>query len=224
MTTPRGLTTRDGISGDLSLECGVVVVGSGAGVARAISRYLAAGGPAESLAGPAGDAAGPADRTAGEVGAAAGAGGYGYAVASRDFHIDPGEHFSAAPDYAATWPPHCVAGTPGADFHPDLDTSRVEAIFSKGAHEAAYSAFEGIDETGAGLADWLRRRGVTALDVAGIATDYCVRATAVDAARQGFATRVLLGLTAGVDPTTTREALAAMRASGVEIAGALPRR
>jgi nicotinamidase/pyrazinamidase len=108
-----------------------------------------------------------------------------------------------------------VAGTAGAEFHPDLDTSQLEAVFSKGAHAAAYSGFEGTDEAGTPLAAWLRERGVDALDVAGIATDYCVRATALDAAREGFATRVLLPLTAGVDPVTTGEALAALKAAGV---------
>src|SRR5579863_5510993 len=112
-------------------------------------------------------------------------------------------------------PPHCVAGTPGADFHPALDTGRIEAVFSKGAHAAAYSGFEGTDAAGTPLAAWLRERGVDELDVAGIATDYCVRATALDAAREGFATRVLLPLTAGVDPVTTGAALAALRHAGV---------
>jgi len=146
-------------------------------------------------------------------------GGYAHVVASRDFHIDPGSHFSAEPDYANSWPRHCVAGTAGAEFHPDLDTSRIEAVFSKGAHEAAYSAFEGSDPAGTPLADWLRDHGVTEVDVVGIATDYCVKATAISAAGEGFATQVLLGLTAGVDPTTTEEALEAMRAAGVRITG-----
>ncbi len=147
------------------------------------------------------------------------AGDYPHVVASRDYHVDPGGHFSAEPDFARSWPPHCVAGTPGADFHPDLDTSRIEAVFSKGAHEAAYSAFEGADAAGTPLADWLRQRGVTGVDVTGIATDYCVRATAISAAQQGFATRVLLDLTAGVDPATTQQAIDAMRAAGVTLAG-----
>jgi nicotinamidase/pyrazinamidase len=144
---------------------------------------------------------------------------YGHVVASRDYHIDPGSHFSDHPDFVGTWPRHCVVGTPGAQFHPALDTSRVQAVFSKGAHAAAYSAFEGTDEAGAPLAGWLRDRDVDALDVVGIATDYCVRATALDAAREGFATQVLLGMTAGVDPVTTREALAALRDAGVELIG-----
>ena len=149
----------------------------------------------------------------------AAAGGCPHVVASRDYHVDPGGHFSAEPDYATSWPPHCVAGTSGAQFHPDLDTSQIETVFSKGAHAAAYSAFEGTDPGGTPLAGWLRARGVTEVDVAGIATDYCVRATAISAAGQGFTTRVLLGLTAGVDPRTTGEAIEAMRAAGVTVTG-----
>src|SRR6516165_9472431 len=174
-----------------SCEGGSLGVTGGAAVAAAISAFLAAEG----------------DR-------------YAHVVASRDYHIDPGDHFSDHPDFAGSWPPHCVAGTPGARFHPNLDTGRVETVFSKGAHAAAYSAFEGTDEAGTPLADWLRGRGVDALDVVGIATDYCVQATALDAAREGFATRVLLHLTAGVDPVTTGEAVAALRDAGVALAGA----
>jgi nicotinamidase/pyrazinamidase len=143
--------------------------------------------------------------------------GYAHVVATQDFHIDPGGHFSDHPDYATSWPPHCVAGTSGADFHPDLDTRPVEAVFRKGAHAAAYSGFEGADDNGTPLAGWLRAHGVDQVDVAGIATDYCVRATAADAAAAGLRTRVLLGLTAGVDPGTTAEAVAALRAAGVEV-------
>jgi nicotinamidase/pyrazinamidase len=146
-------------------------------------------------------------------------GGYDYVVASRDFHIDPGRHFSAHPDFVNSWPRHCVVGTGGADFHPDLDTTHIETVFSKGAHEAAYSAFDGADEAGTPLAAWLRERGVDVLDVVGIATDYCVRATTISAAREGFRTRALLGMTAGVDPTTTAESIDAMRAAGAQVTG-----
>jgi nicotinamidase/pyrazinamidase len=146
-------------------------------------------------------------------------GGYDYVIASRDFHIDPGRHFSAQPDFVNSWPQHCVAGTGGAEFHPDLVTSHIETVFSKGAHEAAYSAFDGCDEAGTPLAAWLRERGVNELDVVGIATDYCVRATTISAAQEGFRTRVLLGMTAGVDPTTTAESIDAMRAAGAQVAG-----
>ena len=145
--------------------------------------------------------------------------GYGHVVATKDFHVDPGAHFSDHPDYAASWPPHCVAGTPGADFHPNLDAGAVEAVFLKGAHAPAYSGFEGADEAGTSLADWLRGRGVDEVDVVGIATDYCVHATAADAARAGFATRVLLNLTAGVAPDSTAKAIADLRAAQIELTG-----
>jgi nicotinamidase/pyrazinamidase len=145
--------------------------------------------------------------------------GYGHVVATKDFHVDPGAHFSDHPDYAASWPPHCVAGTPGADFHPNLDTGAVEAVFLKGAHAAAYSGFEGADEAGTPLADWLRAHGVDEVDVAGIATDYCVHATAADAARAGFTTRVLLGLTVGVAPQSTAKAIEDLRTCNVSLTG-----
>jgi nicotinamidase/pyrazinamidase len=198
-------------------EGGSLAVPGGSEVARSVSRYLAAG---ESP----GRAAGADDTTSQASTSQASTGdgdvdGYSHVVASRDYHRDPGGHFSSHPDFAMSWPPHCVIGTAGADFHPDLDTSHIETVFSKGEHEAAYSAFEGTDDAGIPLGNWLREHGVTSVDVAGIATDYCVQATAIDAAGQGFGTRVLLGLTAGVDPATTREALDRMRAAGVELAG-----
>ncbi|HEX8005088.1 MAG TPA: isochorismatase family protein [Trebonia sp.] len=143
--------------------------------------------------------------------------GYAHVVATQDCHIDCGSHFSDHPDYAASWPPHCVAGSAGAEFHPDLDTRPIEAIFRKGAHAAAYSGFEGTDEAGTPLADWLRAHDVDQVDVVGIATDYCVRATAADAAAAGFGTHVLLGLTAGVDPGSTADAIATLRAAGIEV-------
>ena len=145
--------------------------------------------------------------------------GYGHVVATKDFHVDPGSHFSDHPDYVSSWPPHCVAGTPGADFHPDLDSSAVEAVFLKGAHAAANSGFEGADEAGTPLADWLRSRGVDEVDVVGIATDYCVHATAADAVRNGFATHVLLDLTAGVSPESTAHAIEDLRAAAVGLTG-----
>jgi nicotinamidase/pyrazinamidase len=172
-------------------EGGSLAVAGGSAVARAITEFLAS----------------PA------------AAGYDHIVASQDYHIDPGSHFSDKPDFAASWPPHCVAGTAGAQFHPDFDASRVEEVFRKGQHAAAYSAFEGLSEGGESLLAWLSSRGVTSLDVAGIATDYCVRASAVDAAAAGFVTTVPLRLTAGVDPTTTTEALGLLRTAGVTLSG-----
>ena len=142
---------------------------------------------------------------------------YDHVVATRDHHVDPGAHFSATPDFVDSWPPHCRTGTPGASFHPDLDVAPIEAVFSKGEHAAAYSGFEGAEPGGSGLADWLRARGVDTVDVVGIATDHCVRATALDAAKAGFTTNVLLDLCAGVAPETTDRALKEMQAAGVEL-------
>jgi nicotinamidase/pyrazinamidase len=144
---------------------------------------------------------------------------YDHVVATQDFHVDPGAHFSAAPDFAASWPAHCVAGTAGADFHPELDTGRVEEVFRKGEYAAAYSGFEGASQGGDTLLSWLTERRVTDVDVVGIATDYCVRATAADAASAGFATTVLLDLTAGVAVASTTTALESMRADGIELTG-----
>jgi nicotinamidase/pyrazinamidase len=144
---------------------------------------------------------------------------YAHVVATKDYHIDPGSHFSATPDFIDSWPPHCVVGTPGVEFHPAFDPSAVEAVFHKGQYSAAYSGFEGNhadDETP--LAQWLRAQGVDAVDVIGIATDYCVKATAMDAIAEGFAARVLLGLTAGIHPETIANAVAEMRSVGVDVA------
>jgi nicotinamidase/pyrazinamidase len=145
---------------------------------------------------------------------------YDHVVATRDAHRDPGAHFAAEPDFVDSWPPHCRVGTPGAQFHPALDTQRLEAVFDKGAEAAAYSGFEGVTSDGVSLADWLREHSVDAVDVAGIATDHCVRATALDAVHEGFATTVLLDLTAGVAAATTDAALAQMRKAGVTLVGA----
>lgn len=142
---------------------------------------------------------------------------YDHVVATRDHHVEPGAHFSDAPDYVDTWPPHCRAGTPGASFHPALDVAPIEAVFDKGAHAAAYSGFEGHAYGRHPLEDWLAARGVDEVDVVGIATDHCVRATALDAAAAGLRTRVLLELCAGVAPETTEAALARMREAGVEV-------
>ena len=144
---------------------------------------------------------------------------YDYLVATRDHHVDPGAHFSDDPDFVDSWPPHGVAGTDGSSFHPNLDPQPFHAVFTKGEYAAAYSGFEGVDGEGTALADWLRRHGVDTVEIAGLTTDYCVRATALDASREGLATTVLLGLTAGVSPGTTERAVAEMRSAGVELRG-----
>jgi nicotinamidase/pyrazinamidase len=146
---------------------------------------------------------------------------YAAVVATRDYHVDPGAHFSDHPDFVDSWPPHCRVGTPGADFHPGLNVAPVQEVFSKGTYSAAYSGFEGTAADGTTLAEWLRAKDIDTVDVCGIATDHCVRATALDARAAGFATRVLLGLTAGVAPATVDKALAQMRSAGVELAGNL---
>ncbi len=148
-----------------------------------------------------------------------GAADYDHVVATRDYHIDPGTHFSAEPDYVTTWPVHCVVDTPGASFHPALDVAPIEAVFAKGAHAAAYSGFEGADRGGTTLAEWLRTHEVDEVDVVGIATDHCVKATALDAAAEGFATTVLLDLTAGVARPTVDAALIQLREAGVALPG-----
>jgi nicotinamidase/pyrazinamidase len=144
---------------------------------------------------------------------------YRHVVATRDHHVDPGEHFSTRPDYVDTWPAHCVAGTDGAAFHPNLDPQPFDAVFDKGEYEAAYSGFEGTSRDGATLAEWLRTHGVSHVDIVGIATDHCVRATALDALEAGFDVGVLLDFTAGVAPDTTARAVEAMRHAGAELTG-----
>ncbi|MEV1331050.1 isochorismatase family protein [Micromonospora costi] len=171
-------------------EGGSLAVAGGADVATGISRLLAA----------------EPDR-------------WDHVVATKDYHVDPGPHFGNPPDFIDSWPRHCVVGTTGSEFHPHLDTGRVEEIFHKGEHAAAYSGFEGHAADGECLADWLRGRGVDRVEVVGIATDHCVRATALDAAREGFATTVLLDLTAAVSPDTTDVALRALEGAGVELRG-----
>ncbi|SES12223.1 nicotinamidase/pyrazinamidase [Lentzea xinjiangensis] len=138
---------------------------------------------------------------------------YDHVVATRDYHVDPGAHFSLTPDFIDSWPVHCVAGSPGASFHPELDVSGIEQVFSKGRFAAAYSGFEAEND----LAGWLTDRGVTEVDVVGIATDHCVRATALDAQRNGFRTTVIAELTAAVSPTTRDAALEELRAAGVVV-------
>ena len=147
---------------------------------------------------------------------------YAAVVATADWHIDPGDHWSDEPDFRDTWPVHCEAGTIGAEFHAALAPAleHVQAVFRKGAYDAAYSGFEGTTEDHGrqtGLAGWLAERGITSVEVAGIATDHCVRATALDAVRAGLRTTVLTDLTAGVAPDTTQSTLEELLAAGVEL-------
>jgi nicotinamidase/pyrazinamidase len=190
---PRALIIVD-VQNDFC-EGGSLAVAGGTAVAGAISRYVASA----------------ADR-------------YAAVVATTDWHEDPGAHFSDSPDYVDSWPAHCRIGTDGALIHPDAEPAfeHVQAVFRKGAHQAAYSGFEGVTPEGdrqVPLADWLRERAVEEVDVVGIATDHCVRATALDAAAEGFGATVLLGLTAGVARESTERAMAQLREAGVTLDG-----
>lgn len=151
------------------------------------------------------------------AGLLAGDHGYDCVVATRDHHIDPGSHFSDEPDFVDSWPRHCVVGTPGVELHEALADASFDAVFDKGEYQAAYSGFEGRDADGRGLADFLRSREVQAVEVCGIATDYCVRATALDAAAAGFSTTVLLDLTAAVAPDRLDATLDQLRAGGIRV-------
>ena len=161
---------------------------------------------------------------------------FDHVVATQDWHIEPGSHFSDDPDMVDSWPPHCRAGTKGAELHPDLDSEYVQAYFRKGQFAAAYSGFEGVlapedevptgeqlpgvtaadPEDAIGLDDWLQSHDVEELVVVGIATDYCVRATALDAVQAGYAVTVIGKLTAGIaeDLSST---YAELEENGVEL-------
>ncbi|WP_436408221.1 isochorismatase family protein [Agromyces zhanjiangensis] len=147
---------------------------------------------------------------------------YDLVVASRDWHNpddDNGGHFAtdAAPDFVTTWPQHCMAGTPGAEYHPALDTSGVDVHIRKGQGVPAYSIFEGTDDSGASISEVLEHHGITDVDVAGIATDYCVRASALDAIEHGRHVRVLRDLVAGVAPESSEAAIAELGHAGAAI-------
>ncbi|MBO0812269.1 MAG: isochorismatase family protein [Microlunatus sp.] len=148
--------------------------------------------------------------------------GYDVVVATRDHHIDPGSHFSSDPDFVNSWPPHCVVGTDGVEFHDQLRFREFAAIFDKGEHQAAYSGFEGRNAEGRTLEDFLSRAEVDQVDVVGIATDYCVRATALDAASEGFDTTVRLDYTAAVAPDRIQQTYDDWREAGVAVTGSLP--
>lgn len=148
---------------------------------------------------------------------------YDVVFASRDWHHgddDNGGHFAAEgaePDYVVTWPRHCVGGEPGADYHPALDTTLVDVHIRKGQGEPAYSIFEGTTDAGAGFREALDEFDVTDVDVVGIATDYCVRASALDALAAGRRVRVLTDLVAGVAPASSEAALTELAAAGAEV-------
>ncbi|HEY7143528.1 MAG TPA: isochorismatase family protein [Streptosporangiaceae bacterium] len=155
---------------------------------------------------------------------AAKAGRYAAIVATKDWHIEPGDHFGDPPDFVDSWPAHCHAGSPGAEFHPHLSsavaiTEVLDEVFKKGEYTASYSGFEGATESGTSLADWLRGRGIEELDVVGIATRGCVKATAISAVDEGFTVRVLQDLCAdpAEPPDGTASAIAEMAGKGIQV-------
>ena len=146
---------------------------------------------------------------------------YQLVVGTRDYHEDPTDHFSATPDFVNTWPPHCVIGTSGASFFPAIQNlvreKLIGVVVSKGRHAAAYSGFEALDPRGHSLVDVLKEARIDHVDICGIATDYCVRATALDARKNAFATRILVNLCAAVNEATGLQAIEEMRTAGCAI-------
>ena len=149
---------------------------------------------------------------------------YQFVVASRDYHENAPDHISDHPDFVNTWPPHCMVGTPGAAFVPTIQNlvreKLIQAVVTKGRDKAAYSAFDGLDPRGHYLLDVLKENRVDHVDVCGIATDYCVRASALDAKKNDFQVRVLVNLCAAVNEETGQKALEEMRAAGITLQAA----
>ncbi|WP_314506184.1 isochorismatase family protein [uncultured Microbacterium sp.] len=148
------------------------------------------------------------------------AGDYEIVVASRDWHDadnDNGGHFAAEPDFVDTWPVHCVGGTAGAEYDEGFDTSAVTHHLKKGQGKPAYSLFEGVADDGTSAAELLERHGIIDIDVVGLATDYCVRASALDAIENGRRVRVFTDLVAGVHPDSSGKALAEIAHAGAEL-------
>lgn len=146
--------------------------------------------------------------------------------ATADRHpVGLSDHFAAPgtdPDYLTTWPPHCVVGTPGTELHPNLlrgttQSQMFDTVIEKGQASAAYSGFEGTTPEGTTLIEWLESRAVQGVEIVGIATDYCVRMTALDALDLGVEVRVISDLCAGINPETVAAALAELAEAGAEI-------
>jgi nicotinamidase/pyrazinamidase len=145
---------------------------------------------------------------------------YELVVASRDWHDadnDNGGHFSSEPDFIDTWPVHCVAGTRGAEYDDVFDPTSVSHHLKKGQGKPAYSLFEGVEDDGTTAAQLLDRHGILDIDVVGLATDYCVRASALDAIAHGRRVRVFTDLVAGVHPDSSERALAEIAHAGAEL-------
>lgn len=149
---------------------------------------------------------------------------YQFVVASRDYHESAPDHISDHPDFSTTWPPHCMVGTPGASFVPTIQNlvreKYIQVVVLKGRNAAAYSAFDGVDTRGHKLLDVLKEQRIDHIDVCGIATDYCVKASALDARKNQFQVRVLVNLCAAVNEATGKLALDEMKAAGCQLQAA----
>ncbi len=149
---------------------------------------------------------------------------YQFVVASRDYHESAPDHISATPDFVNTWPPHCMVGTQGAAFVPTIQNlvreKLIQTVVTKGRNAAAYSAFDGLDPRGHPLLDVLKENRIDHIDVCGIATDYCVRASALDARKNQYQVRVLVNLCAPVNEATGQQALEEMKAAGCQLQAA----
>jgi nicotinamidase/pyrazinamidase len=148
---------------------------------------------------------------------------YDYVIASRDWHT-PGElndgHFPPngnEPDFVKTWPLHCLAGSQGAEYHPSLDGTLIDIHIKKGQSANGYSIFDGTDESGKSFAQVISDLEISSVDVVGIATDYCVRASALDSLKHGLNVKVITSLTAGVNPQSTEAAIDEMVDAGVRV-------
>ena len=154
------------------------------------------------------------------VAAEAASGRWSHIVLTRDWHYEPGSHWAGpdeTPNFIDTWPVHCQAETDGAAFHPSLQVNADET-FSKGQYAACYSGFEGAADTDqTPLDSWLQERGITRVEVVGVATDHCVLATARDAVQAGFHTSVLVDHCVGVAADSTKAALTLMAEAGIEL-------
>jgi nicotinamidase/pyrazinamidase len=142
---------------------------------------------------------------------------YDIIVTTQDWHLDPGTHWSEHPDYKDSWPIHGRAGSWGAQLHPALADSSINEKFYKGQDGDGYTGFEGMTDRGEYLADWLDRHKVRYVDIAGIALDKCVYATARDAASHGFHARVLQHYCAAVSPRGARRTVQNLRTHNIEI-------
>jgi nicotinamidase/pyrazinamidase len=153
------------------------------------------------------------DEIIGRINELAASDAFDVVVATRDWH--PADHGSFA-EQGGRWPRHCVQGTPGAELHPALDRAAIDAVVDKG-QDPGTEGYSGFEATG--LAELLREEGVTAVTVVGIATDHCVRATALDALKEGFTVAVDASAVRGVDPAASEAALEELRALGAVVAG-----